>query len=141
MNAPIWDGRSGNDQGRNETGRVGCASWLREACSPESVFHSIPTMLAFTDAATPRHKHPPPAFPAIQQDVARFLLVRGAYSWMGYGWEGCITTPPPVEEFDHDYGQPLGLCRETSPGVFYREWTKAHVGLDCNSFSANITLK
>ena len=81
--APIWDGRSGNDQEKGETGKAGCAEWLREACSPDSVFGKIPTLLSFTRSSTPRRPHPPPLFPALLQDIARFLLVRGDYSWMG----------------------------------------------------------
>jgi len=140
--APIWDGRAGNDQAKGETGRKECAEWLREACSPSSVFNQIPTMLSFTGASTPRRPHPAPFFPALLQDIARFMLVRGAFSWMGYGWEGCITTAPPVVEFDQDYGIPVGRCAETpkGSGVFEREWSKAHVRMDCNSFEANITL-
>jgi len=143
VTAPIWDGRKGNNPGKGETGKVGCAAWLREACSVDSVFSKIPTMLGFTDASTPRHPHSGAAFPAILQDIARFLLVRGPYSWMGYGWEGCITTPPPVVPYDHDYGEPLGLCQETAPnsGIFTRAWSKADVRMDCGTFVANITLK
>lgn len=85
--APIWDGRRGNDQEKNETGAKECAVWLREACSPESVFSKIPTMLSFTRPSTPRRPHPAPLFPALKQDIARFMLVRGPYSWLGYGCE------------------------------------------------------
>ena len=60
------------------------AEWLREACSPGSVFGQIPTLLSFTRSSTPRRPHPPPLFPALLQDIARFLLVRGDYSWLGY---------------------------------------------------------
>jgi hypothetical protein len=81
--APIWDGRSGNDQEKGETGKEGCAAWLREACDPSSVFGKIPTMLSFTRPSTPRRPHPAPHFPALLQDIARFMLVRGEYSWMG----------------------------------------------------------
>ena len=58
------------------------------------------------------------------------------------GWEGCITTPPPMVAYDHDYGTPSGQCKETASGsgVFTRSWTKAEVRVDCNSFEANITL-
>ena len=57
------------------------------------------------------------------------------------GVEGCITTPPPVMKYDHDYGVPLGLCKEIGVGVFERPWSKANVRMDCNNFQANITLK
>jgi hypothetical protein len=140
--ATIWDGRKGNDQEKGETGKLECAEWLREACDSSSVHGNIPTMLSFTASSTPRRPHPDPAFPALIQDIARFLLVRGPFSWLGYGWEGCITTAPPVVQYDHDYGEPKGRCVETATGskIFTREWTKAHVEMDCNTFVANITL-
>jgi hypothetical protein len=65
--APIWDGRKGNDQEHGETGKVGCAAWLREACSADSVFGSIPTLLSFTDSNTPRRPHSGGPFPALEQ--------------------------------------------------------------------------
>ena len=37
--APIWDGRSGDDQEKNETGQKECALWLREACDPSGLVH------------------------------------------------------------------------------------------------------
>ena len=73
VHAPVWDGRKGNDMEPNEDGRADCAPWLREACSSGSVFGEIPTMVSFTAAKTPRHNthRPGPAFPALEQDVAR----------------------------------------------------------------------
>ena len=143
--APIWDGRRGNDMERNESGKLACASWLRMACDASSVHGVIPTMLSFTDAATVRHPHAGNPFPALEQDVARFLLVRGNYSWMGYGWEGCVHTAPPVgvgSKYDVDYGTPLERCAETADnsGVFMRRWTKATVTMDCGAFVANISM-
>jgi hypothetical protein len=140
--APIWDGRKGNDQEHGETGKIGCAAWLQEACSEDSVFSRIPTLLSFTDSATPRRPHSGDPFPALLQDVARFLLVRGEYSWIGYGWEGCITTAPPVVKYDRDYGTPLERCSETvkGSGVFTRRYTNAKITVDCNAFVANITM-
>ena len=39
-------------------------------------------------------------------------------------------------------GEPQGLCAETaSKGVWRREWSHATVEMDCNSWSANITMK
>jgi hypothetical protein len=106
-----------------------CASWTRTACSPESVFSKIPTLLAYGNEST------------LYGDVAQFLLTRGPYGYMGYGWHGCVQTPPPSNVYDYDFGQPKDkLCRETAPGVFTREWTKAMVHFDCNTFEANITL-
>ena len=37
----------------------------------------------------------------------------------------------------------VGLCKETAAnsGIFEREWTKAKITMDCNSWTPNITLK
>ena len=75
-------------------------------------------------------------------DIAAFLLVRGPYAWLGHGWSGCGSASYEYPtELDGDYGEPLGLCRETSPGsaVFTRQWTNANVTLDCNTWTANIS--
>mgnify|MGYP006901804938 CR=1 FL=1 len=134
--APLWHPRhkgwdaheypfAPNTGGASET----CASWTRTACSPESVFSKIPTLLAYGNEST------------LYGDVAQFLLTRGPWGYMGYGWHGCVQTPPPSNVYDYDFGEPKDkLCRETAPGVFTREWTKAMVHFDCNTFEANITL-
>merc|ERR1712050_582171 len=82
--------------------------------------------------------------PYFRQDLATFLLVRGPYAWLGYGFQGCAsnftngTFPgnswresgyvwPSL--LDADFGVPEedSECHETAPGseVFTREWTKA----------------
>jgi hypothetical protein len=41
-------------------------------------------------------------------------------------------------------GEPVDkICKETSPGsnVFVREWTKATVKVDCNTWQNSITMK
>ena len=47
------------------------------------------------------------------------------------------------EQINWDYGEPKALCTETAPnsGVFTREWTKATVQMDCNTWTPTITLK
>ncbi len=47
------------------------------------------------------------------------------------------------EQFNWDFGEPTELCKETSSGsgVFTRDWTKATVQLDCNTWTPTITLK
>jgi hypothetical protein len=61
---------------------------------------------------------------------------------MGYGWEGCIHTAPPVIKYDRDYGQPMERCSETAAdsGVFTRRYENAKIAIDCNTFVANITM-
>ena len=95
--------------------------------------------------------------PYAKQDIASFLLVRGEFAWLGYGYQGCSSDRRSFpgnswkssgyewpELLDRDYGVPLGACSETSPGdsqVFAREWSKASVSLDCNTFEASIEMK
>ena len=42
-----------------------------------------------------------------------------------------------------DYGTPVGICEETAAGsgIFRREWTKATVELDCNTWKSSISPK
>jgi hypothetical protein len=62
---------------------------------------------------------------------------------------GCPRTRVPTchwqvpEQIHWDYGVPNGLCKETAPnsGVFTRDWTKATVSLDCNTWTPTIKLK
>eukprot|EP01052_Picozoa_sp_SAG31_P037500 SAG31_NODE_4852_length_2905_cov_3.033143_4_plen_124_part_00 len=96
------------------------------------------------------------SLPYPEQDIAAFLLVRGEYAWLGYGYQGCASTQRSFpgaswaesgyvwpEMLDRDYGIPTSECHETSPGsaIFTREWSKASITLDCNVFQANITMK
>lgn len=69
----------------------------------------------------------------------------GGSAWPPDIHGGGVPLPP---EFDVDYGRPVGdeagtgraaLCREVSAGVFQRNYTRAYVELDCNTFAAKIT--
>ena len=99
--------------------------------------------------------------------AASFLLARGDYAWLGTGYIGCGISgrsPPfcgdwnnrsqpqpqcPDIEYlrpaglDVDYGVPSGLCKEEprEAGVFTRQFSRASVTLDCNTWVANITLR
>ena len=83
--------------------------------------------------------------PAVDIDLAFFLLVRGPFAWIGFNWLGCDyewwALPPQLRT---EYGEPLGTFYETMPnksGVFARNFTLADVELDCNTFSATILMK
>merc|ERR1712146_257038 len=82
-----------------------------------------------------------------KQDLATFLLARGPHAWIGHAWIGCASAGNRAEDkyprpasLDADYGEPQGLCTETATnsGVFQRQWTKAMITLDCNSWEADI---
>ena len=80
----------------------------------------------------------------VDEDIANFLLIRGKYAYLGNGWTGCgHFYEYPAEQFNADYGEPLGLAKETAPdsGVFVREWSKATIKMDCNSYTPTITMK
>ena len=80
---------------------------------------------------------------AIVQDIVNFLLIRGPYGYIGNGWSGCSHPYEFPPELNGDYGEPLGLCSETvaGSGIFVREWTKATLQMDCNSWVPSIKMK
>jgi len=79
------------------------------------------------------------------QLTAEFLLTRGEYAWLGYGWVGCTNgdqARPRPSAWDTDYGAPDGPCAETAnSGVFTRSWSKATISWDCNSGVGSIEMK
>lgn len=76
------------------------------------------------------------------EDLATFLLVRGAYGWLGAGWAGCNAYPAFYPGFEQDYGVPMeSSYKETTSGVFERQWTQAQVSFNCNTHKATITMK
>jgi hypothetical protein len=80
----------------------------------------------------------------VEEDVANFLLIRGKYAYLGNGWTGCgHFYEYPSVEFNADYGEPLGMAKETAAdsGIFVREWSKATIKMDCNSYTPTITFK
>ena len=86
------------------------------------------------------HLSLPPLHPA--PDLANFLLIRGPYAYLGHGWKGCSREYEYPAALNGDYGEPTdAVCRETAPGVFTREWTRATVEMDCATFTPKITMK
>ena len=88
--------------------------------------------------------------PAVTQDVATFLLVRGDYAWLGYSWIGCTSgtksaddmSPRPAE-LDEDYGTPVDAsCSwNAATQTATRAWTKADVSFDCSAWEGSIKKK
>ena len=86
------------------------------------------------------HSKPFP-LPSPAQDIAAFVLTRGPYAFMGYGWTGCFDASHPFTrpaELDLDLGTPLGFCSETAPGsnVWSRSFSRYTVSLDCSAWQA-----
>ena len=125
-----------------------CANLIRDSCSSNSIYQTTPLMFGIHPGNTTV------PLPYLQQDIAAFLLMRGPFAYIGYGvwgmswpagmtWNNGKGTPVlrPVE-MDTDYGAPTGLCTETAPNsnVFQRIYTKSRIVLNCNTFTANITM-
>jgi hypothetical protein len=70
-------------------------------------------------------------------------LTRGPYAWLGHGWLGCSREYEVPEQINWDYGEPTGFCKETgaNTGIFKREWTKATIEMDCNTWTPTIKMK
>lgn len=121
-----------------------CLPFLRDNCRANGTVAHLATMFGFTQVTEAPHKPflPNGSLPAFEQDLATFLLTRGEYAWLGYGWLGCGDARGGCSsglyqrpaELELDYGIPMSHCVETAPdsGVFTREWTKATVQMDCN---------
>ena len=118
-----------------------CAPSLRKLCSASSPAQTRFMKYAFTPGGCggdPGNLTDP------VQDIANFLLVRGPYALLGHGWLGCSRDYQVPEEINRDYGVPIDtVCKETgtNTGVFTREWTKASIQMDCNSWTPTITMK
>mmetsp|Transcript_3192 Transcript_3192/g.6230 ORF Transcript_3192/g.6230 Transcript_3192/m.6230 type:complete len:443 (-) Transcript_3192:114-1442(-) len=119
-----------------------CAAYFQRACQQDSSEQRRALFMGFTARA---------GKPAYDQDIATFLLVRGPYAWIGYGWISCANGASPVGEegqmfyrpprLETDFGTPEGLCAESTAGsgVFTRKWTKGTVSLDCNTWEASFS--
>jgi hypothetical protein len=122
---------------KNET----CAADVRSLCRADSYAQKFATVYGFSPGCGGNTTGLPPH--SMTLDIAAFLLTRGPHAWLGHGWSGCSRTYEWAPELDGDYGEPLGLCTETSArsGVFTREWTKSTVTLDCNTWNSTIVFK
>lgn len=82
-----------------------CAATLREWCVSQppqwnkAHFYRVSTDQVSTNAT---------------DFTAEFLLTRGPFAWLGFGWSGCFSVPRPRPAlWDIDYGVPQGVCGET----------------------------
>ena len=117
-----------------------CAPTLRRLCAADSPAQTRVMNYAFSPGGC---RTDPKNLTSPLQDIANFLLVRGPHAFLGHGWLGCSREYQVPEQLGWDYGEPMGLCHETAPnsGVFTREWTKATVGMDCNTWAPTIKMK
>lgn len=129
--------------GQNQTcGQCTCQSYLRRNCGAHSPSQNGTLFYGYSRVT---HQQPFP-LPTPESDLAMFLLSRGPYAIFGYGWTGCADIKHPFTRpasLDRDYGTPLNYCTETSPGsmVWYRNFSKADISIDCNTFKATFQMK
>lgn len=126
-------------------GSADCTTWMRRHCgpadSPQSVFHRMALFFGFTRYAHHGDLDPSGHLPALLQDLATFLLVRGPFAWIGWGWVGCGMQYARPEMLDMDFGDPIGDCHEVgNTEVFTRPWSRANVSLDCKHFIGSIKM-
>jgi len=113
-----------------------CSSFVRPSCSSQNPFISTALLYGIGFNASN-----PFEFPSLLQDIATFLLIRGSHAYIGYGEWG-MGWPPTLKRpklMDTNYGVPIDpFCREISPNVFTRKWSRATITLDCNIWNASI---
>jgi len=128
-NAYIWQLIT-DTLGHNNFTRNQCAQWLGQNCGPNSPLLQRPFEFGFSMPLN-----------TVDQDVAMFLLTRGPYAWIGYGWMGCGGLPVRPPQVDVDYGVPTSDCKQSQTGIFTREYSKATITMDCPNFKATIKMK
>jgi hypothetical protein len=127
-----------------ECQKAQCVQHMRQYCRPsnESLIHKLAWQYIFTRVSPSQSIKDDGQLPAFEQDLARFLLLRGEYAWLGFSWQqpycGDAYARPP--QLDWDFGQPISDCAEVGDDteIFTRRWSRAHVQLDCKTFVAKI---
>ena len=143
------DNRNSNNNKISER----CIEILEDACRDDSDWQLKPRLFGFTVNATSNYR-----LSQFELDWSFFLLVRGNYTWAGYGiwgmtWpfnyepshgqtpaipHGGVPLPKLLTpDGSIDYGMPLGTCYQTtsksSTGIFRRNWTNGYVEMNCNN--------
>jgi hypothetical protein len=140
-----WQGFYSSSAPPNDAAQ--CTAWFTEACSATSPMYTsaLQFNLYWDDSKG--------VLVQLAEDLASFMLVRGDYGFIGYGWAGCTNSSVPggwggapyvfPPAFSVDYGVPTGLCAESAPnsGIFIRDWTKASVAFNCNTYTGKISMK
>lgn len=138
----MWTGGSPQSEGNTcptpLVKKASCASDLRELCKPNSPAQTRAMMYSFGPGGCSGD----PSMPDFKEDLANFLLVRGAHAWLGHAWLGCSKQYTFPAELNLDYGEPSQLCSETAEGsgIFKRNYSKATVEMDCNKWDATVIM-
>lgn len=122
-----------------------CLAYHRANCGPNSPSQKGTLFFGFSRVQHSQAWYPNGTLPYGEQDIAAFLLTRGPYAYLGYGWTGCADSKHPFTrppQLDWDYGTPTDYCTEGAGnnGIFTRHWSKATISLDCNTFTASIDM-
>jgi hypothetical protein len=123
----IWQGFNNNPGGDPDAVAPGpsaatCSSYMATVCEPS--WQSVPMTMQWQDTDK-------------DQILAGFLIGRGPYAYLGYGWNG---GPLPSWDpmWDLDVGEPTAPCEQTDAGVFFRPYTNGNATLDCNTWTATL---
>ena len=116
-----------------------CAADVRALCNASSPARTVAMVYTFSPGCHGSTSNITDA----PTDIAAFLLTRGDYAWLGHGWSGCSKVYARPAGLDLDYGVPKGLCKETAVGsqIFTREWSKATIHMDCNTWKGKVVMK
>jgi hypothetical protein len=119
-----WDCLSGLNLGPRPTA-ANCAQVMSVLCEPAAQGRSL--FMGYSGRGES-------VAGTLNQSIAAFLITRPPVALFGSRWQDANWS----ELFELDAGEPTGLCVETSPGVFARNWTKGTAALDCNSWTASL---
>ena len=126
----IWLGFNGLQQGDPDgvgeaPTRGTCAAYMATVCDPD--WRLVPRTVQWPDAQADK-------LPVL----ASFLVGRGDYTYLGWGWRGA-GLPQWDPLFDaYDVGEPAGACEQTAAGVWSRNWTRGSATIDCNAWTATL---
>ena len=140
----LWTGGAAGDKGSTcpsplvRAPAAECAADLARLCAPGAPPATEALMYAFSPGGCSGN---PAALVNAANDIANFLLIRGASAYIGHGWLACSKTYEFPELLNTDVGAPLGLCAQTSPGVFARNYSKVAVEMDCNTGASKIVAR
>ena len=107
-----------------------CTADIAQLFAPGAPPQSEALMYAFSPGGC---KGDPSALPNAANDIANFLLIREPSAFIGHGWLACSKSYEFPSALNVDVSTPLGLCAQTKPGVFTRNYTKVVVEMNCNT--------
>jgi hypothetical protein len=121
-----------------------CTQNLRSYCTLDSPTQTRTLMYGFSPGFCSGN---PGNLTDFDNDLASFLLIRGKYSYLGHGWLACSREYQFPDALTFDYGIPIptedSVCIETAVNsmIFTRDYTKATITLDCNTWTSSIVMK